>query len=137
MLRSSTGVVPGDHSISTDIPSPGVGKQENRKLVFSAVPENGSLKNDELFGFSSASSFVTLQPRYLIRNRPETINIIKVGRDIPECMDGFCREIRRARNIQNLEGIRHILLLVIKPSLPYELIAYSRPCTIRTYQQIV
>lgn len=52
-------------------------------------------------------------------------------------MDGFCREIGRARNIQDLEGIRHVLLLVIKPSLPYELIAYSRSCTIRTYQEII
>lgn len=65
MLRSSTGVVPGDHSISTDIPFPGVGKHEKRKLVCSAVPENGSLNHEDCFPFSSmASAFVTLSNTY-------------------------------------------------------------------------
>lgn len=64
MLRSSEGDVAGDHSMSTDIPFPGVGKHEKRKLVFSAVPEKGSFSHVDWWRASPSStesSLVTLQ----------------------------------------------------------------------------
>ena len=64
MSRSSAGDVAGDHSMSTDIPFPGVGKHEKRKLVFSAVPEKGSFSHVDWSRAApslTGSSFVTLQ----------------------------------------------------------------------------
>ena len=64
MSRSSAGDVAGDHSMSTDIPFPGVGKHEKRKLVFSAVPEKGSFSHvdwSRAVPSLTESSLVTLQ----------------------------------------------------------------------------
>lgn len=64
MSRSSAGDVAGDHSMSTDIPFPGVGKHEKRKLVFSAVPEKGSFSHVDWSRAAPSlteSSLVTLQ----------------------------------------------------------------------------